>query len=41
MVFKVNFSTSTMQPTVILVGSVGVGFIPVCGAIRRNRLIKE
>ncbi len=42
MVFEGNFSFSVTQtPSAILVATVGAGFMPVCGAIRRNRLIKE
>ncbi len=42
MVFNGNYSVSAMlAPAAILVSSVGAGFIPVCGAMRRNHLIKE
>lgn len=42
MVFNSNYDAGAMlAPADILVSTVGAGFIPVCGAMRRNHLIKE
>lgn len=42
MVFNSNYGSGTMMaPSATLVSVVEVGFIPVCGAKRRNHLIKE
>jgi len=41
MVFKDNYDGGTTQaPSAILVIVAGVGFVPVCGAMRRSHLIK-
>lgn len=42
MVFNGNYDVGTMpMPAAFMVCVMGVGFIPVCGAMRRNHLIKE
>ena len=42
MVFNGNYGAGIVPaPATILVSVVEVGFIPVCGAMRRNHLIKE
>jgi len=42
MVFNDNYGVGTMPaPAAILIGVVKAGFIPACGAMRRNHLIKE
>ena len=42
MVFNGKYGVGTMSaPSTIPVGVVGSGFLPVCGAMRRNHLIKE
>jgi len=42
MVFNSNYDAGAMPvPAAAPVSAVGVEFIPVCGAMRRNHLIKE
>ncbi len=42
MVFNDNYGAgTTLAPATILVSVVEAGFILVCGAMRRNHLIKE
>ena len=42
MVFNSNYGTNaTLVPAAIMASAVEVGFIPVCGAMRRNHLTKE
>ena len=42
MIFNGNCGTGMVPaPAAILFGTAGVGFIPVCGAMRRSHLIKE
>ena len=42
MVFNGKYGADTMSaPSAILVGVVGSEFLPVCGAMCRNHLIKE
>ena len=42
MVFNSNYSTDAMLvPATIMAIAARIEFIPVCGAMRRNHLIKE